>query len=537
MKAYIHQIQFTIQGARRYILPVTMVVFLLISFRPGVQAGLPDGVRNDTIVSDKIELEGGITFFRDNLLYASNTKYATKLPPEFVSFGRRNLYISDPQSILEFPHSVFTDGNSFHALPADMVFSAADDRVYFGCTARKEKGNQLLYEADLITGGSSSELEFIESSVDVLPFCQESVTYMHPAISADDDFMVFSADGPGSQGGFDLYCVVRKGDAWGVPVNLGSTVNTKGDEMYPYIDAKNTLYFSSDGRSGYGGFDIYVCKSAENGWEAPMNLMDPINSDENEIAFTTGASGSSAFYISESASMNEPPRLIRLVPPETKTISDFLIEQAIARYNELLGTGYSFDPEDRILFAAVFKEESVADNEIPVAPRSRQQETSSLQPESPLPTTGNLSPSGETHMKKTIPEEPAEPTGQVDPEELSGQEVSEPNPREEEMTGRENASTPIEEPEEEVADVVYFRVQIVSSAKPNDNYRVTIDGKGYPTFQYYYKGAYRFTVGNFTDLDEAKAFQTRCRASGFNQAFVAAFIHDERVTDPSVFRR
>ena len=83
---------------------------------------------------------------------------------------------------------------------------------------------------------------------------------------------------------------------------------------------------------------------------------------------------------------------------------------------------------------------------------------------------------------------------------------------------------------------VFFRIQITSSSTPKSNYRVTIDGKSYPTFEYLYKGAYRYTVGNFRTVSEAKAFQTKCRNSGFSQAFVAAFINDVRETDPAVFK-
>jgi hypothetical protein len=94
-----------------------------------------------------------------------------------------------------------------------------------------------------------------------------------------------------------------------------------------------------------------------------------------------------------------------------------------------------------------------------------------------------------------------------------------------------------DDPVKEEKNVVVFRVQITSSTKPVDNKQVVIDGKSYELFEYYYVGAYRQCVGSFPDLDEAITFQNRCRALGFNQAFVAAFINNERITDPAVFRR
>jgi hypothetical protein len=66
---------------------------------------------------------------------------------------------------------------------------------------------------------------------------------------------------------------------------------------------------------------------------------------------------------------------------------------------------------------------------------------------------------------------------------------------------------------------------------------ITIDGTRYPTFEYYYKGAYRITVGAFPTVQEALALRTKCKSSGYSQAFVAAFRGNERELDPAVFRR
>jgi hypothetical protein len=86
-------------------------------------------------------------------------------------------------------------------------------------------------------------------------------------------------------------------------------------------------------------------------------------------------------------------------------------------------------------------------------------------------------------------------------------------------------------------DRVVFRVQIISSQNENSFPTVLIDGVSYGTHEYYYLDAYRITVGKFYSLEEAKAFRVRCLASGFKQAFVAAFRRGERVTDPEVFKQ
>jgi hypothetical protein len=82
-----------------------------------------------------------------------------------------------------------------------------------------------------------------------------------------------------------------------------------------------------------------------------------------------------------------------------------------------------------------------------------------------------------------------------------------------------------------------FRVQIISSLYSNSFPTVLVDGKSYKTYEYFYMGSYRITVGEFDSVTEADAFKVQCRNSGFKQAFVAAFRGDQRETDPSVFKQ
>jgi len=83
---------------------------------------------------------------------------------------------------------------------------------------------------------------------------------------------------------------------------------------------------------------------------------------------------------------------------------------------------------------------------------------------------------------------------------------------------------------------VVFRVQIISSLYENSFPTVFVDGKSYSTYEYFYLGSYRITVGKFDSLKDANAFRLRCLDSGFKQAFVAAFRGDKRETDPSIYK-
>jgi outer membrane protein OmpA-like peptidoglycan-associated protein len=104
-------------------------------------------------------------------------------------------------------------------------------------------------------------------------------------LSANADRIIFSSDRPGGRGGLDLWYSQRQSDAaWSEPVNLGSEINTEGDEKSPFLHADGrTLFFSSDGHPGMGGFDVFYNDLALN--LRPINLGFPINTDQDELSF------------------------------------------------------------------------------------------------------------------------------------------------------------------------------------------------------------------------------------------------------------
>ncbi|MFM9945696.1 MAG: hypothetical protein ACKVQB_10740, partial [Bacteroidia bacterium] len=116
-----------------------------------------------------------------------------------------------------------------------------------------------------------------------LPFCDDKSNYGHPSLSADGEKLYFASDMPGGQGDtntHDIYFAsyVKRGKTWGSPVNLGPTINTKENEVFPYIFSDGTLYFSSDGHAGMGALDIFYSKGSGMDWEKPVNMKTPINS-------------------------------------------------------------------------------------------------------------------------------------------------------------------------------------------------------------------------------------------------------------------
>jgi len=130
-----------------------------------------------------------------------------------------------------------------------------------------------------------------------------------PSLSSDKNTLYFSSDRPGGYGGKDLYVSHRLSNGkWSEALNMGSSVNTTGDELAPFIHAdNNTLYFTSDGLPGYGGSDLFVMRrknapeSHGDEWNAPENLGYPINTIENDGSLFIASNGVDAFYSSDRA--------------------------------------------------------------------------------------------------------------------------------------------------------------------------------------------------------------------------------------------
>ncbi|MCO6500150.1 MAG: OmpA family protein [Vicingus serpentipes] len=121
---------------------------------------------------------------------------------------------------------------------------------------------------------------------ELIAVAADTFTVGHPAISADDNTLVFSSNMPGGKGGKDLWYITydSKAKTWSEPTNLGSEINTAEDEMFPYIRENGELYFSSNGHDGMGGLDLFKAASTGvNQWSGVENLQYPMNSEANDF--------------------------------------------------------------------------------------------------------------------------------------------------------------------------------------------------------------------------------------------------------------
>jgi len=144
--------------------------------------------------------------------------------------------------------------------------------------------------------GEWSPIKSVSNKIN-LPGSWES----QPTISADGRTLYFVSDRSGGFGGYDIYRSINsESGEWGTPINLGPLINSTGNEKSPFFHPdEKTLYFSSDGWMGLGGYDIFYSKLDEHGlWTKPKNIGYPINSPDDEVGFFVSTDGMQGFFAS-----------------------------------------------------------------------------------------------------------------------------------------------------------------------------------------------------------------------------------------------
>lgn len=161
----------------------------------------------------------------------------------------------------------------------------------------RDDGNGDIFESVKGSDGKWSEPKALPGIINS-SYRESSVS-----ITPDGNTLYFASERPGGFGESDLYmCIKDSKGEWSRVKNLGPTINTAYDEDGPYIayDAK-TLYFSSKGHKGMGGFDIFkstLTDATKNEWTEPENMGYPINTPDNDIYFTSSKDGKRWYYSS-----------------------------------------------------------------------------------------------------------------------------------------------------------------------------------------------------------------------------------------------
>lgn len=224
----------------------------------------------------------------------------TSLIPDTVDFGLRIQMVED------FFETNKIDGewekakkmpSPFNSLENEGALSISPDgrTAYFTrCNAKDGIGSCDIYYSEKI-GKHWTTPKNMGSTVN------SSGWDSQPTIASDGRTLFFVSNRFGGKGQNDIWYTYKQDNGrWKKPINLDSTINTPGNEMYPFIHPSNTtLYFSSDYHNGMGGMDIFYSNIVNGRFTSPQNIGYPVNTSSNETSFIVSPSGKKAIFSAE----------------------------------------------------------------------------------------------------------------------------------------------------------------------------------------------------------------------------------------------
>lgn len=152
-------------------------------------------------------------------------------------------------------------------------------------------------------------------------------SFAHPAVSPDGEWLYFTSDMPGGMGGLDLWRVRITGHGFGGVENLGSQINTAGDEAFPTFRPNGDLYFSSNGHPGLGGYDIFIARKGKDGKTTLSHPGYPLNSAGDDFGMTFEGAHNRGVFSSNRGDARGWDHLYSFVNPEIEqTVKGWVYE-------------------------------------------------------------------------------------------------------------------------------------------------------------------------------------------------------------------
>jgi len=268
------------------------------------QSKLFDIVKSD-ISSDKTDF--GAVLTNDNNVYFSSARNTSKRSSNWNDEPYLDLYKATFNSNKTISEAVAVDAlnTKWHDGPASI--STDGNTIYYGSESFNEKeyikdkekkakfGKIYLYKATK-NGGEWSNSK-------PLPFNNSSYDVRNPSISKDGKTLYFSSNMPGGFGGEDIWKVSVNGDEYGTPENLGAKINTEANESFPFITDDNVLFFSSNGKQGFGGLDVFKFDLSKD--SDAVNVGAPVNSEKDDFSFTYNSTKKIGFFSSNRAGIDD----------------------------------------------------------------------------------------------------------------------------------------------------------------------------------------------------------------------------------------
>nr|WP_321226666.1 OmpA family protein [uncultured Psychroserpens sp.] len=225
----------------------------------------------------------GITYFEDKVVFASarnaeNPKYAWNENPYLDLYQATVSEDKNLENVEPFSEEINSKTHESNA-----TFSSDGKTMYFSRTNKK----RIKIGEEKIAVVKIYRAELVDSTwanITVLPFSSDVYSTQHPVLNKENTKLYFSSDMPGSLGSFDIFYVdIYNNISYGNPINLGSAINTKQREQFPFITDEETLYFASNGHNGLGGLDLFMSKYKDEKYEEALNLGHTINSGMDDF--------------------------------------------------------------------------------------------------------------------------------------------------------------------------------------------------------------------------------------------------------------
>ncbi len=253
------------------------------------------------------KLDFSPSYYKNGLVFVSTRgtgSNTTSRKDTWINDNFMELFFADKKDESSFntPEIFSKEINTkYHEGP--MTFTENGDVMFFTRNnyndGKRRKDEQ---DVTLLKIYSAQEEDGDWSDVTELPFNSDLFHSCHPTLSADGQRLYFASDRPGGYGGLDIYVSSRMGGTWSEPVNLGSSVNTKGNEAFPFMHESGTLYYASNGLPGLGGLDIFTTnptwKNEAVSCTKPENLGKPFNSKKDDFGFIMDDTGRAGYFTS-----------------------------------------------------------------------------------------------------------------------------------------------------------------------------------------------------------------------------------------------
>ncbi len=196
-------------------------------------------------------------------------------------------------------NSRYHDGTASYDRNTERLYFTRDNFLYGTADRSKDGQMKLGIYSSKVRPGEYGQKEW--GPLEPFAYNDPEISNGHPFITGSGMHLWFVSDREGGSGGTDLWYCVRNGSEWGAPINAGPAVNTEGNEMYPFVSGDSVLYFSSNGRPGLGGYDIFMVRLTPGGYGTVHNVGYPVNTRANDAGLVLLADDSTGFFFSDRA--------------------------------------------------------------------------------------------------------------------------------------------------------------------------------------------------------------------------------------------